>query len=94
MKLAGCELNAQVVAKISLSGGEEDAIFEVGSALLDPFGVVDGLQAMLQEYLAWANNAEGNLFQGYGGFTCPGSWKCLELAKEGAAEAFAPGWGR
>ncbi|CAJ1364585.1 unnamed protein product, partial [Effrenium voratum] len=26
-------------------------------------------QAMLQEYLAWANNAGGHLFQGFGGFT-------------------------
>lgn len=49
------DLKMQVVAKVSLSATKisEDAIFE----------------AMLQEYLAWANNAEGNLFQGYGGFT-------------------------
>ncbi|CAL1171763.1 unnamed protein product [Cladocopium goreaui] len=50
------DLKMQVVAQVCLSGVErisEDTVFE----------------ALLQQYLAWANNAEGNLFQGFGGFT-------------------------
>jgi len=48
---------------------ETHEVMQATSAPSDSEAEIQLFRKMLQHYLSWAHNADGNLFQGYGGFT-------------------------